>query len=704
MNSVSNNIPTPPPGTQLLRITYNTAIKIRPEDSSQLPSNLQANLTAGENYIILGYAPVENHFRVTLSQAIPGFGYSGYVYAPHVQIWQNGQTIPYDPQAILLYILKTTAFKKQAIDAANLKSEERATLPAGMVYGVSTYAFENGHFKIAFTENIPKFGNTGYIYPDFVQFSRGGKGFNPTPNVTYQGPKEVVVNQPTQLKGTFDASEVAKISILAEDKFPLTVSLNPQNKTWLVNLNDGLKIPGSRWFRLKGFDKNGKIVTSQIINLNVTKDAQNVGQSFQLKVVDDTFFKSAPIDSEILSHSEKVLIKAGQTYTVNKYGLVDGHLKVLLDSSIDSLGRYGYFYERHVQLSKGQKVLKFDLGDVPDTQIVAQLVVLQNTKIKAKPKDSLYLEPDELGDLYQGTTYAITGYACIQGHFRVTLAESIPGFGNIGYIYWQHIHIKKDTRRIPFDPDSITATILQATILKKQPLDANQLKAEEKVSLPLGRVYGVNSYTLENNYLKIAFTEEFPNFGNTGYLLPSYAQFQRGDKIFNPIPNNIELNVTYFTQRDNPRFYWSTCNVTSIAMVFFYYGVRSKSGGELEDELLQWCLNYGGEGSQTDHTVLSALIRAYQFKTSFSTTRNWSEVKSELMKGRPVVLAGDFTASGHIVCLIGYNNQGFIVNDPWGDALTGYRDTEGARLLYPYNYMDNVAGPDGKVWAHFISR
>jgi len=290
------------------------------------------------------------------------------------------------------------------------------------------------------------------------------------------------------------------------------------------------------------------------------------------------------------------------------------------------------------------------------------------------------------------------------GHFRVTFAEAIPGFGNVGFIYWQHVKIKKNGKEVPFDPDALTMTMLQPTVFKKRPVDAAKLTATERTTLPLGRVYGVESYGLEQNHLKVSLTEELQNFGNTGYVFPSFVQFKRGDKIFDPVPNNVELNVPYFSQRDNPRFDWSTCNVTAIAMVLYYYGVRSKWGGQLEDELLQWCFDYAGQGSQTDHNVLSALIQAYGFKTSFSTTRKWADVRSELLNRRPIVLAGDFTAASHIITLIGYNSQGYIVQDPWGDALTGYSDTEGRKLMYPYSYVNQVAGPDGNVWAHFISR
>ena len=96
--------------------------------------------------------------------------------------------------------------------------------------------------------------------------------------------------------------------------------------------------------------------------------------------------------------------------------------------------------------------------------------------------------------------------------------------------------------------------------------------------------------------------------------------------------------------------------------------------------------------------------RSEYVKTSFSTTRQWSEIKNELNNRRPVVIAGDFTATGHIVTAIGYTYSGYIVNDPWGNALTGYSSTEGSRLIYPYEYMDRVAGPNGGVWAHLIGK
>ncbi|MEG4290444.1 C39 family peptidase [Microcoleus sp. C2C3] len=697
-------LPASPPGMQLLWVIKKTWLKLTPGDSATLGQAKKLQFNQGETFNILGYACVENHFRVTFDRAVPNLGKSGFLYSQHVQILREGRGIAFDRNAVTMTVIKTTVLKKRPANAAGLQPQEKITLPAGMIYGIAGFSIEQSHIKVSLNENLPQFGNTGFIYPDFVQFSRGGKSFNPAVNLTYQGPAEVLVNGPIVLRGSFDRQQAAKVEVIAEDKFPLSVTLNQQASSWQVNLPKGFSVAGARWFRLRATDSKGNVTGSQIIYITVISDPLTVGKGLTLKIVSDTLFKVAPLDSSRLNNQQKVLVKAGQTLAVSKYGFMDGHLKVVVDSAISPIGTFGYFYEPDVQLAKGNKILKFDLADVPNSNVSAQLWVTQTTQIKGQPEDSSKLPANQVADLILGSTYAITGYACILGHFRVTLAESIPGFGKIGFIYWQDVKIKKDGKEVPFDPGALTMTMLQATVFKKRPVDAARLRDTEKTTLPLGRVYGVESYGLEGDHLKVSVTEELPNFGNTGYVFPSFVQFKRGDKIFDAVPNNVELNVPYFSQRDNPRFDWSTCNVTSIAMVLYYYGLRSKWGGQLEDELLQWCFDYAGQGSQTDHSVLSALIQAYGFKTSFSTTRNWADVRSELLNRRPVVLAGDFTASGHILTLIGYNSQGYIVQDPWGDALTGYSDTEGRKLMYPYSYVNQVAGPDGNVWAHFISR
>lgn len=540
---------------------------------------------------------------------------------------------------------------------------------------------------------------------DYTDLSAAPSTTETTPDVlTYSGAREVLLNSPTLLRGSYEPQRIARIELIAEDKFPLTVTLNSASKTWQCNLEKGFQSPGTRWLRLKGFDAAGKEVANFVIYLTVSNNPLALGQ-LSLKILQTTLFKAQPVDSSRLNAQQKVTVNAGQTFEVVRYGYEDGHLKLELKQAIAPVGKFGYIYEDFAELKKGNNVLRFEIGDVPMTPLSAIALVVTPTLIKTKPVDSAALQPNQKVDLLQGQSLRIIGYACTRGHFRVTLAEDLPGFGSMGFIYWQHVQIKRGEDVIPYDPAALTMTATKSTLFKKRPVDSAKLTDKEKYNFPQGGYYGVSSYLLEAGHIKVSLTEELPGFGNTGYVFPGFVQMKRGSQVFNPFPPQVEMSIPYFSQRDNPRSPDSTCNVTAIAMALYYFGIRSKSRGQLENELLQWVINKYGSDRQTNNNILSELIKAYGFpKSSFSTRRKWAEVKTELANRRPVVLGGDFTASGHIVCLIGYTPQGYIVNDPWGNALTGYTSYDGRKLLYPYTYMDRVAGPDGNVWAHFFAK
>ncbi len=700
----SADLPPTPPGTQLLWVKEKTNITLQPQDNLLLRPDEQAELGAGETYQIRGYASISDRSRVSLSQPIIGFGDSGYVPSAQVEIVDRGQMVKFNLPTTALRILNNTVLKKMPIDESFLKAEEQVILPAGKIYGVSSYAYEDRHLKVTLTENLPYFGNRGYLYPDFVQLLTNSQSLTTVSELIYEGPEEILVRQPVVLRGRFNPASGSNVTLIAEDKYPLILEVDRAAGTWEANLTNGFYLTGPRWLRLKVTDSKGNTVESKVVNINVTTDDLMPGEDLTLEVVRETLFKVSPTDSSTLNAQQKFMVAAGTTVKTRKYGLVGAHLKVLLDEAIAPFGNFGYFYQPHVELSKGSKPLIFDFADVPDTNISAKMLVVQKTFLKARPDDSSTLSDSQKVELLLGENYNITGYASIKGHFRVTLAESIPGLGNVGYVYWLHVKIKKFDKEILYNPNAITATIRESTFLTKEPVNDWELSDSQKVRLPVGRVYGVSSYAIEGDRVKVSMTEEFPGFGNTGYLRAGDVLFLRGGKVFDPIPDVVELSVPYFSQLDNPRFYWSTCNVTTIAMVMYYYGERSRWGGQLEDELLEWCFRNYGQGSQTDHSVLSALIRAYGYQTSFSTTRRWSEIDAELLNRRPVVLPGDMTASGHIVTVIGYTPDGYLVHDPWGDALTGYADTNGRRLFYPFSYLNRVSGPDGNVWAHFIRK
>ncbi len=126
------------------------------------------------------------------------------------------------------------------------------------------------------------------------------------------------------------------------------------------------------------------------------------------------------------------------------------------------------------------------------------------------------------------------------------------------------------------------------------------------------------------------------------------------------------------------------------------------------DELNEYCSAHGLD--RHEPLDLVKVVEAYGCKDTFKQKTNFQEVKEWLIQGNPVVVHGYFTQSGHIVCFIGYNPQGFIVNDPYGEIMYTpyhrYYDTyaSGAGLTYSYNMITALCCGDGEFWVHFITR
>jgi hypothetical protein len=66
------------------------------------------------------------------------------------------------------------------------------------------------------------------------------------------------------------------------------------------------------------------------------------------------------------------------------------------------------------------------------------------------------------------------------------------------------------------------------------------------------------------------------------------------------------------------------------------------------------------------------------------------EVSAALKKGSPVVISTKLTSFGHIVCIVGETEDAWIVHDPYGNALLGYRSTDGSYVEYPKAWFNNL--------------
>ncbi len=170
--------------------------------------------------------------------------------------------------------------------------------------------------------------------------------------------------------------------------------------------------------------------------------------------------------------------------------------------------------------------------------------------------------------------------------------------------------------------------------------------------------------------------------------------------------DKVQLQVPYLSQLDNLTNPGGTCNVTSVAMCMAYFGhpIRNSQNEQLEDELNQYCSANGlDRHSPAD---LAKVLRAYGYKDDFQSNAKWEDVKQWLNQGNPCIVHGYFTSSGHIITIIGYNQTGWIVNDPYGEWYsTGYDTSKsGAGLTYSYGMMRQICSPDGDLWIHYVSK
>ncbi|PZU97146.1 MAG: hypothetical protein DCE90_08420 [Pseudanabaena sp.] len=423
-----------------------------------------------------------------------------------------------------------------------------------------------------------------------------------------------------------------------------------------------------------------------------------------ITIKQDTVFKASTASSMALSRSQKVSIKAGTELLSDGYEVENNHIKVKLKEPIAPLGQVGYIFLPHVELSQLGESLDFSAPVVADIPIKGAIATVnRDTFLKVSAEDAANLSDRQKLLVKAGTTYSISGYASVNGHFRVKFVSPIPPVGDVGFFFWQHLSITKDGKPMLYDPEMKTLTVKQNTIFKKRAVDGRQLAAAESATLTAGDVFGMDSYSLSGVHFQVTLNEEVPPLGKSGFVFTGHVNLQQNNRPIVFTPKRKVLGVPYFSQLDNPRDPFVTCNVTSIAMVLAFYGQRSRNPRQqLEDELYQWVIDRYGRQARTDNDVLQKLYNAYGYKGNFATSRTWTQINQEILANRPVVIGGYFTHGGHIITIIGFDERGYIVHDPYGNALTGYSQTEGKSLRYPYIYMRDMCGVDGDVWAHFI--
>lgn len=171
------------------------------------------------------------------------------------------------------------------------------------------------------------------------------------------------------------------------------------------------------------------------------------------------------------------------------------------------------------------------------------------------------------------------------------------------------------------------------------------------------------------------------------------------------------LKVPYLSQIDNELNPHGSCNVTSIGMCLAFLGFRGdRSYPQFEDQLYQKCEdNHWDRHSPGDLKQLAESFDSVE--DDLTTTGTLDDIRAAIDAGKPCVVHGYFTRSGHIVVIRGYDDQGFIANDPYGEWFSWGYDirASGDGIHYSNELIASVCSPESvkspkHIWLHRISR
>lgn len=258
--------------------------------------------------------------------------------------------------------------------------------------------------------------------------------------------------------------------------------------------------------------------------------------------------------------------------------------------------------------------------------------------------------------------------------------------------------------------------VINPTWLKQSTIHSRDITdPKQKHQLEPG-TYPVHSYRYDRstNHYKIAFLSNSFRDRNTWWVHKDNDIVILKDGVINGWGSGHNpLNVKWFSQLDSNYEPFATCNVASVAMCLDYFGIRPKNPlQQLEDELYEYLVFSLG----LDITVaenLARLIQDYGCQDDFQYYANWADVKHWINQGNPAIVHGYFTEPGHIMVIIGYNDQGWIVNDPNGrwnglvrQAWSYDTNANGEAITYPYDWMEAACGPfsDNTLWIHYVSK
>ncbi len=268
--------------------------------------------------------------------------------------------------------------------------------------------------------------------------------------------------------------------------------------------------------------------------------------------------------------------------------------------------------------------------------------------------------------------------------------------------------------------------VKQNTVFKQYTIESGKLAPQDKTTIAAGRSFEIHSWKPAGQFhWKVSLINQFlgdpPR--NTWYVFAPHIQLVNSQGTTSPPPTNVKppapppstvripdsklLSLPYHCQLNNAENPRGACNVTCFAMVMNYFKIPRKTNAmQLEDELYRYMEDRGL--SRHEPEDLRKMSEAYGLRNEMTLRGSAADIRRSIAEGKPCIIHGYFTSFGHIITILGYDKNGFIVNDPFGEwTANGYiQGPYGERLHYSNGLIQRTCSPEGSdyMWLHRLSR
>lgn len=264
-------------------------------------------------------------------------------------------------------------------------------------------------------------------------------------------------------------------------------------------------------------------------------------------------------------------------------------------------------------------------------------------------------------------------------------------------------------------------TIRQNTFLKNLLAPARSVPRELRATLLQGSTIATKNAEqdrLQHHWIKLTepvFADDGETYLHEGFVYSPHLTIE------DQSVRNVRLKVDYLSQLNNATSWHGSphrqCCLTSNTMLANFLkdgqiSLASTSAGFTQpDSYYGKLLREDFEADTTDHDGHTALLRSLGIDSYWSRSLSPQDVRRSLNAGIPVVVGVAFKASGHIVLIVGYDNDSgdWLVHDPYGvryGASNSY-DTalSGAYDRYSQSTMDQIFWDHGAEagWGRIVT-